>query len=75
MTRSLTLQLKKPATIIRDAEGDDRCGQCEKVLFRICLRLSTSTKILNVMFTSVVLIFSLLHRGPLSHSAEVVFVF
>ncbi|CAF3968744.1 unnamed protein product [Rotaria sp. Silwood1] len=43
MTRSPTLQLKNPASIICELEGDDRCGQCENVRFRTCLMLSTST--------------------------------
>src|SRR5689334_9320314 len=48
MTLSPTLQLKKPAAIICDVEGDDRCGQCENVLFRTCLRVSTSRSILGI---------------------------
>jgi hypothetical protein len=59
MTRSPTLQLKKPASIICETEGDDRCGQCEKVLFRTRLRVLTSTKILDKELVTGVSVFSL----------------
>ena len=58
MTRSPTLQLKKPASIICEAEGDDRCGQLENPRFRTCLRLSTSVKVFSSEFITVVSVFS-----------------
>jgi hypothetical protein len=70
MTRSPTLQLKKPACIICDAEGDDRCGQCEKVLFRICWIVFTSTKILIIEFSTYVLVFILFHGCSTMSDAE-----
>ncbi len=59
MTRSPTLQLKKPASIICELEGEDRCGQWEKLLFRTCLRVSTSTSVLGRKLLTVVSVFSL----------------
>ncbi len=72
MTRSPTLQLKKPASIICEAEGDDRCGQCEKVLFRTCLRLSTSTKVLGKDLVTVASVFSLFNGCSMLFDIEVV---
>ncbi len=72
MTRSPTLQLKKPASIICELEGDARCDQCEKVLFRTCLRVSTSTSILGIRLSTVVSVFSLLNGCSSWSDAEVV---
>ena len=59
MTRSPTLQLKNPASIICELEGDDRCGQCENVLFRTCLRVLYFDK---YMCADIVLVTSIFRR-------------
>jgi hypothetical protein len=69
MTRSSILHLKKPASIICEAEGDDRYGQCKKVLFRICLRLSTSINLLGEDLITVVSVFAFFNNGPAASNA------
>jgi len=43
-TRSLTLQLKKPARIICEVSDDNWRDQCENVLVRACFKALTSTE-------------------------------